>query len=512
MSPRLKNNRIFDLSGVRPDKSTWAPQDPTSAPRNVSESGQIDGIISANPGVSKNLPFLNSRRAQVPLRSLPNSALQYHLISYDKHGVERSDDPDAKNGLMSEEVLATLAREPVTDVFILSHGWLNDVDSAVASYDQWIGAMAQNEEDLQAMGRFRPNFRPLLIGLHWPSCPFGNERLSTQVSFGIGQDPFADLLDKAMESFDGGPRSKEALQTILASANDDMAPDQMPEDVADAYQVLWQDSGLSFAGPSGAPGEDARSFDPAGLYEEALDDDISFGGGLIGGLLAPLRPLSFWKMKQRARHFGELGGATFLRTLQNQTDTNVHFHLMGHSFGCIVASAMVAGAGGDQPLPRPVDTLFLAQGAVSCWSFAPQIPIAPGKSGYFASIHQQGKVTGPFVTTQSKYDSAVGKAYRLATTSSQVSFAPGATSSQQPPPPDGSLGTFGARGTGLDSVAQPMLAADASYAFEGGKIYNLEGSQYICEGRIPFLGAHCDIAKPEVAHAFWSAVMAAQGS
>jgi hypothetical protein len=51
-----------------------------------------------------------------------------------------------------------------------------------------------------------------------------------------------------------------------------------------------------------------------------------------------------------------------------------------------------------------------------------------------------------------------------------------------------------------------MLGASASYDFKPGKIYNLESSQFICNEDLGGMGTgQSDIAKPEVAHAVWSA-------
>lgn len=440
----------------------------------------------------------------MPLRDLQNTDLQYHLISYDRKGDERTDDPD---GLMSENLLGVLAQGAVTDVFVFSHGWLTDYRGAINSYDKWIQAMLLCEDDLRAIRERRPKFNPLLVGLHWRSCPFGSEDLNADVrSFSTsGEDPLAGLLDEAAEGIAETPEARAALGVILASAVEDMAPETMPPEVVDAYQVLWDESGLGLEGPAGAPGEEAEHFDPEGLYEATLDDEVSFGGGLIGGLLSPLRPLSFWKMKQRARSFGEGAAGDLLRHIQRQTEPHVRIHLMGHSFGCIVVSAMVAGAGGNTPLPRPVDSMLLAQAAVSCWSYTPKIPIAKGKPGYFGQIPLQGKVAGPLVTTQSVHDSAVGKAYPLAVSRRSVSFAP--PGALGPPPPDGSMGTFGIQGPGIDVVDRPMLAIEGTYDFKPGTIYNLEGSEFICGGSLLAGGAHSEIDKPEVAHAFWSAAM-----
>ena len=208
-------------------------------------------------------------------------------------------------------------------------------------------------------------------------------------------------------------------------------------------------------------------------------------------------------MKDRARRFGESGAGKLLRTLQESAppERNVHFHLMGHSFGCIVVSATVAGIG-LPPLIKPVDTVFLVQGALSLWSYCADIPVAKGNAGYFHSICRDGLVSGPIVTTQSEYDTAVGRLYPLAAgIAGQISY--GAADEL---PKYGALGTFGIQGDDLEPISKDILPLDASYCFEKGKIYNLDGRSVINEGDGPS-GAHSDIAKPEVAHAFWDAVM-----
>jgi hypothetical protein len=51
-----------------------------------------------------------------------------------------------------------------------------------------------------------------------------------------------------------------------------------------------------------------------------------------------------------------------------------------------------------------------------------------------------------------------------------------------------------------------MGAVNAAYSFDPGKVYNLDSSEYIrkMEGAA---GAHNDIAHPELAHAFWRAIL-----
>ena len=53
-----------------------------------------------------------------------------------------------------------------------------------------------------------------------------------------------------------------------------------------------------------------------------------------------------------------------------------------------------------------------------------------------------------------------------------------------------------------------MLPEDGSYAFQDGISYNMESSQIIREGGGGASGACSDIDWPEVAQAYWEAVMA----
>ena len=80
----------------------------------------------------------------MPVETTPGSARQYYLIAFDARGNERTDDPD---GLMSAKIAAALRDEPVTDIFLLSHGWQGDVPSAKRQYDKWIDAMARCTAD-----------------------------------------------------------------------------------------------------------------------------------------------------------------------------------------------------------------------------------------------------------------------------------------------------------------------------------------------------------------------------
>jgi hypothetical protein len=170
-----------------------------------------------------------------------------------------------------------------------------------------------------------------------------------------------------------------------------------------------------------------------------------------------------------------------------------------------VVSAAVNGAGGDAPLPKPVHSMFLAQGALSLWAYCSDIPAAKGQRGYFNPLIAKGKVSGPIVTTQSRHDTAVRVFYPMgAGVAGQVDFAPGGL------PKYGGVGVFGIQGPGVPLENRDMLAPEASYGFHGRRVYNLEASGFINQGG-GASGAHSDIAKLAVAHAFWEAIATSAG-
>jgi hypothetical protein len=439
-----------------------------------------------------------------PTEAVPGTGLGYYLLAFDSDNRDRT--PAA-----TRRAAEALAREPVTDVFLFSHGWRGDVPAAREQYAGWIRTMAAQRTDVDRVARLRPSFRPLLIGLHWPSEPWGDEEVSGTVSFALGEAPaaagaVAGLVDDFARRLGDRPEVRDPLRTIIEAAQSGAEPDHLPSEVEDAYRALDRALGLGAGGVAAEPGADREPFDPEAVYQESLADDgpASFGFGLSGRdtLLSPLRTLSFWTMKDRARRFGEDAVHPLLRRLlEMAAGRDVMFHLMGHSFGCIVASAAVAGPPGSAVLPRPVDSLALVQGAFSLWSFCDDIPHARGTPGYFRRVVGEGRVRGPIVTTQSRLDTAVGTWYpRAAWAGRQVAFAVGEL------PKYGAVGSFGLQGPGVPVVNDLMRPADASYGYQPGRVYNLEGSRFINEGG-GFSGAHSDIRKPAVAHAVWEAAM-----
>jgi len=445
------------------------------------------------------------------LETVPDTTLQYYLINFDASGAER-DEPDGSK--ISQTVLQVLAQDAITDVFIFSHGWNGDIPAARNQYNRWIKAMANNTVDIERMQQRRPGYKPLLIGLHWPSLPWGNEKIEArteaEVLAGMTSHYARQLMDAPSET------AKSALDTIFTAALEDMEPDELSEPVLEAYATLNQEAEIGNEGAAAAPGEDRDPFDPEQIYEESeeieaeiLGEGADFGilegvGFILNRVFAPLRALSFWKMKARARTFGESTGFELLTQLQQATSEQVRFHLMGHSMGCIVMSAALAGPKAQGSLPRPVNSLALIQGALSLWSYCADIPKAPGKTGYFYPVIRDRQVAGPIITTVSEHDMAVGKLYPLASgvVLSEVDL-------DDDFPKYGAVGSFGIQGSGIPLNNMEMLPCDQDYSFERGQIYNLESSRYIAKKppEAGLAGAHGEFDEPEVAHAVWSAAM-----
>ena len=428
----------------------------------------------------------------MPFQTIPGTTGQYALINFDGAGQER---PEG-GVLFSKALLEKAQQEQPTNIFFFSHGWKGDVPAAIDQYNRWIGAMLALKDDRERMG---PQFKPMWIGLHWPSQPFGEEG-SGAASFAPGESE----LEAAVAHFGGTDAVRKPLTVIFQAAIDEAGAIELPPHVTQAYKDLAAAVGFKGGGSaSSAPDEEGALLDPQAALEAANSTGAAFGftDSILNGIKGGLRQISFWTMKKRARTVGEGGMYQFIAALMN--NTNARIHLMGHSFGCIVTSSILAGPNGRTPLPRPVSSVALVQGAVSHWSWADAGQVPGSRSaGYFNAIIAAQAVSGPVITTQSSFDIAVGTFYPVAVgLVGDVSFAP------EELPKFGAVGKHGIRGTAAATLN--MLDSHADYSFEGGKIYNLNSDAFIkkMDGAS---GSHSDIDGPQVAHAMWQAALAAQ--
>ncbi|MGW6130212.1 hypothetical protein ACWFNE_09315 [Cellulomonas sp. NPDC055163] len=452
------------------------------------------------------------------LERSPDHDVPYHLVAFDREGTERA----GAAGPASAALVDAVELEEPTDVFLFSHGWNSGPRDALDQYGAWVDAMAARDVDRARLHDRTGGFRPLLVGLHWPSKAWADEDL-TSLAYGVDavQRPAASgvpqdtapsehqqgglgpATEEYLESLGDDETTQAALRTILAAAHDDAAPPTLPPEVRRAYETIDTNLAFGAAGAGAPPGADREPFDAEETYQAGLlldvVDAVSFGGLSMGGLLAPLRVLSFWAMKRRALHFGENAAARLLATLQRTAGPETRVHVAGHSFGCIVACAAVSRAAIEGGGGRPVTTLVLLQGAMSHWSFSDDIPARPGHPGYFHGLVRDSLVSGPVLVTTSVHDRALRSFYPLgAGARAQVEYGTAL-------PLYGAVGTFGTNGPGLRVVRERVEDVGDAYAFEGGTVYNLNADAVIANGSGPS-GAHSDIARPEIARAVRRAV------
>lgn len=465
------------------------------------------------------------------LQHFSNNSQTYHLLSFNKDGVE---EPGAGGVPDSDAAIAALTTpgDEITDVFIISHGWQNDGDDAIAQYNSWLEAYNPDRAD--------DGIRPLIIALHWPSKAWSDKKVvasnnglladdAPDASEGVITVP--EAVEEYARSIADTDAARKALETILTTVATEpdatvAAGDPLPSSLTEAYATLLREAGVDAdpaddvardSGGGGLLADDADAEDNAvgpdvwdlgeivaGTTEGTPQSEtLLLGDGLFAklreGLLTALRQLTFWTMKKRARTFGESGGSQLLRRIQEASPT-VRVHLMGHSFGTVVVSSMVRGPGAD-PVPplRPVDSMFLVQGAVSLWAFADELPKNVGEGrGYFADVVTPAFATGPIVATRSIHDHAVGKFYPLAARVSREYLLADEL------PRYGGLGEYGIQGAG--AIELPALKKGASTApgpLVRGKVYNIDASEVIATGDGPG-GAHSDLAHRELTQLAWA--------
>ena len=530
----------------------------------------------------------------MPVIDADKSDEKFYLVVYDRTGTEVPE----RQGLISDLIMRDTTDDgEATDVWVASHGWMWDEADALSHYGSWVREMILQGGADGGIARARaidPAHKAVRIAVHWPSLPFGVEPSGPGAAGPAARpghphglrDPFTgtftaearlgttDLVELYAKRIADTANARIALHQILG-ATDEFAKrggprrlreGQLTDELAEAYQNLYAESGLHPDGKMGAPGHDHESFDPASVISDWMDVQLTHAvqaeppvplrflsdvGHEIEALwnelvrlleddatkvrdllLAPVRVLSFWVMKDRARVIGETGVNQLLHRIRAAVP-RVRIHLMGHSFGGIVASAAISGPinGGEMssPLDRPVNSVFLVQAAMSLWSYAEEVVLGEDKEkecGFYRPIMDGRLIAGPLVTTRSRYDMANGAFFPIgarlggpetvAESIAQIKAALGGhvTPEEAGRPEYGAVGTFGLRRTPdamthSDLQVRPLPAHHPApdYKFQPGHVYNADARRVIRHGPWPE-GAHSDIVHPEIAELFWQAALA----
>jgi hypothetical protein len=409
------------------------------------------------------------------------AGLNYYELDFNADGTLSSD-----GGL-----LEAIQAGGIQDVFVLSHGWNNGIDSARSLYQAMFTLLAGMIPDRLGTS--------IAVGIIWPSLLFPEDAPSTARPIpSTGQQLAAAL----------APAFPQQQQQNIATLGQLL--DQQPQDAAKLQQFHALASGLVNT-PALAPedagqqatitGDTAAVFGNAAAMSktpptnaEGIPNPFTT---LWNGGKEVLRSMSYYEMKNRAGVIGRNGLGPMLGKLA-AADAGIRVHLMGHSFGARLVAYSLSG------LPQaatgansPVKTLYLIQGAFSHFAFANPVPdtLVSGPGALSDFTHN---VNGPLLCTFTAADRAVGwwypaasmLAHQDAESADDLTYQWGGMGHdgyQQSPA--GTTVKLGPQGTG--------------YKFQPGTYYSLDSNAVICADQSPFSGAHSDIRHPEV---IWAVV------
>ena len=413
--------------------------------------------------------------------------LRYYEVDFNADGTLNTSAGNGDGGLA-----VAVNAGGITDLFVLSHGWNNGVDSARDLYQAMFGLLAGQ------LGAHRST--SAAVGVIWPSLLFPDDDPATAPQVPSTGAQLADALAPAFPSqqsqvttigqlLDQRPQDPNALIEFHDLAKGLVTtPAQGVEDTGEAA-LMTADTATAFGHAA------AMTPQSAGNAEGIGNPFV----GLWNGAREVLRTMSYYEMKNRAGVVGQQGLGPLLAKLSGPGGVP-RIHLMGHSFGARLVAYSLAGLRQDQTgAASPVKSLTLIQGAFSHFTFGAPLMIDPNRSGALAGV--ANRVDGPLLATFSGADRAVGWWYpaasMLANQDSESATdlvyrwgAMGHDGYQQNPAPDG----------------QVLQVAGKPYGFEVGTFYDLDANAVICANQSAFSGAHSDIRHPEI---LWAVVSAA---
>ncbi|MFE9308669.1 serine-threonine protein kinase [Streptomyces sp. NPDC006706] len=406
------------------------------------------------------------------------------------------------DGAERDRLLAGVEQRAVRDLIVFAHGWNNDRSGATRLYSGFF----------EPVPRLAPAARIGYVGVVWPSMRFCDEPVpGFPRSTAAGPVPSAALdkdTRKALrDTFPGRASVVDALARMLdGPAREPAALEEfgrlvrrLAEDVSPGPWARFAADTVTEGVPQRAPAMFARpAAEVCAEFADALAGLGDPGGQRPFTLPNPwdgakelLRQATYYTMKRRAGTVGERGLGPVVGRLARAAP-GVRVHLVGHSFGGRLVSFALSG------LPegvRTVKSVTLLQGAFSHYAFAPRLPGDPRAGGVLRG--RERRVDGPLVCCHSRFDTALGTLYPLASRMadddrSVLGLDVGAL-----------LGAaWGAMGhDGVQAVPGTRactLSAALAAPFPASGCVNVDAAEVVRRGGPP-AGAHSDIVHPELA-------------
>lgn len=414
------------------------------------------------------------------------------VIPFDRHGV-------CVGPERLEEV--TKAAAHATDIFVFSHGWNNDWGTAISRYRDFIACFAaERSRHWHPPSR---DYRPVLIGLFWPSTALvapwekapeiaGASGIASELAERAEVRVLAEELPgadaarlRALAALDGLADSEAEefatiLAPILAGKDEVLEAAPSPEELMQVWEQ-WACAGATYG-----EGE-----------EGGFIDDRRIAGPVPANLLKRLDPRQIIRvttvlvMKDRAGKVGGAGVAFMLRNLLEVAPIG-RIHLVGHSYGCkVLLSALCV----DSAPIRPVESVLLLQPAVSSLCFAVDADGEGHSGGYRPALE---RVRQPILTTFSRRDIPLTRLFHLAVRrrsdlgEALIAGAPSRFAA---------LGGFGPRGAPDDTLTVSPRVPPDGYSQAG------EQTRIIAVRADDVIHGHGDVINPATAWALLCQVM-----
>lgn len=377
-----------------------------------------------------------------------------------------------------------------TDVFILNHGfWKSEADAA-SDFTAWInGVLAQ-----AAANPLKVRFCPLIVATHWPSNPLPWSAGAPQIPSSTGSSLIDDALSKLVNFANGASPGSLLTDVVVDALNDAMA---------DAERQAGAATGTL----------------PRLDVTKALEDVIEWAWLLVSTWPAAndvfvslwdcfVKPVFDVLLRSTFVDYGELAGLfglTSVRGLAAKLLTadgggGLRFHMMGHSLGAGVTAGALTGQAGS-PGISTFSSVFLAQGAISTWSFASEVPMAGNLAGMYCPALTIPGTADLAVATQSLCDFMVRYPYPDAAQWAGWSGTAETVTSGQSSDYQG-IGVGGIKGP-LAGSAQPQPFPAIGGTMTRYGVYNVDATA--------FINGHSDIYNPTIAALYWNTVTASIG-
>ncbi|MDQ4038490.1 MAG: hypothetical protein M3313_09110 [Actinomycetota bacterium] len=412
-----------------------------------------------------------------------------------------------------ERLSAMVSTVDVTDLFVVSHGWNNDMDEARRLYADLLQHIRAHI-DANAV----PGAGDLMFGVLavlWPSKKFAEKELIPSAAASLDDlvddtalaaqvDDFAaavggdhtkarlEEIKPLIPQLDDDPAARRAVAEIIRSVLPQRSQD--PEDASDEFfsedpgELMERLAEIILPAPILPTGDSGGAAD----FTDA-ESEVGQAQGLsevLDGARAAARRLlnyaTYYVMKDRAGLVGR-GLVPVLEQL-NSERPDMQMHLVGHSFGGRLVTSTTATWDNAR---TAIASLCLLQAAFSHNGFAQRWDGT--HDGAFRGVILNHRVSGPVMITCTKNDRAVGLAYPIA---SRIARQAAAALGDRDDP-YGGLGRNGAQRT-PEATDGFLLPVGGRYSLSGGRLYNLVADDFISD--------HGDIVSNEVTYALLTAV------